>query len=411
MSATARASDRRTIGLPAFVTGRYDGQEDDGTPVSYADRKRPLWVIGTAWAIAVPFIAYAVYLTSGGAAWTAFLIPAHTFLVIPLLDRLVGEDWHNPPEGAVQAMTDDRFYSWIVYAWVPFILITFVGAIYVVATAGWPLWANLVLIFGVGLSNGQSITLAHELGHRTGLRDRFMAKAALAITGYGHFCAEHNRGHHVHVATHEDCASSRMGESVYAFGRRELPGALRGGWAQETRRLKAKGLPVWSRHNEILQVYAATALITVGLVAWLGLGVLPWIVLHHALGWWALTMVNYIEHYGLLRAKKPNGRYERVEPRHSWNTNHIVSNVLQIHLQRHSDHHANPMRPYQALRDFEGIPRLPTGYPGCLGMAFFPPVWFRVMDPKVMEWAEGDLSKVHVHEPARERLEARWAAA
>ncbi len=409
MSATARLTGR--LPLPTFVTGLYEGRDEAGQSVAYADPKRPLWVLGTAYSVAVPFLAFLAYALSGGAVWTAFLIPLHTFGVIPLLDRLVGEDWHNPPEAVVPAMSADRLYSLVIYAWVPFNFVVFLGAMWVIAVSGWPLWANLALVFGVGISNGQAITLAHELGHRTGRFDRFMAKVSLALVGYGHFCAEHNRGHHVHVATPEDCASARMGESVYAFASRELPGACRGGWAQEARRLKAKGLPVWSPSNELLQVYAATALIALGVVLWLGLPILPWIVLHHFLGWWALTMVNYIEHYGLLRMRLPNGRYERVAPHHSWNTNHIVSNVMQIHLQRHSDHHANPQRPYQALRDFGGVPRLPSGYPGCLGMAFVPPLWFKVMDPKVMAWAEGDLSRAHVHEPARARLERRWGRA
>jgi alkane 1-monooxygenase len=213
------------------------------------------------------------------------------------------------------------------------------------------------------------------------------------------------------VATPEDCASGRMGESVYEFAARELPGALKGGWEIEAARLRKKGLKVWGPHNEILQADAITLVLALILVAWLGLAALPVILAHHALGWFALTLVNYIEHYGLLRQKRENGRYEPVQPRHSWNTNHIFSNLLEIHLQRHSDHHAHPMRPYQALRDFEGIPLLPTGYPGCFGMALFPPVWFKVMDPRVMEWAEDDLSKVNIHPPARARLEARWGKA
>ena len=387
----------------------FTGIADDGTETRYADGKRWLWVLGTAWSSAVPLAAALIYFALGGPVWAVFLPLIHTYLFIPVLDALVGEDWHNPPEEVVPAMTADRFYTLVAYAAVPVAYLNLIGGAWFVATQGLPVWAIAAMTVGLGLQNGQAIVLAHELGHRTDRLSRLMAKVALGAVGYGHFCAEHNAGHHVHVATPEDCASARMGESVYAFGTRELPGALRGGWALERRRLAAKGHGFWSLRNEVLQSYAITLGVAAALTAWLGLIVLPFILVHHAFAWFALTIVNYIEHYGLLRQKKPNGRYEKTQPRHSWNTNHIVSNILTIHLQRHSDHHANPMRPYQALRTFEGIPRLPSGYPGTMGLALIPPLWRRVMDPKVMAWAGGDLSKVHVHEPARGRLEARWA--
>ena len=135
---------------------------------------------------------------------------------------------------------------------------------------------------------------------------------------------------------------------------------------------------------------------------------IPFLVIHHVYAWYGLTQANYVEHYGLLRQKLPNGRYELPEPRHSWNTNHIYSNLVSFHLQRHSDHHANALRPYQALRDFEDLPRLPSGYPGCFGLAMIPPLWFKVMDPKLMAWAGGDIAKVNVHPPKRARLYAKY---
>ena len=392
-----------------ILRGRaFEGVRSDGAAVRYVDGKRWLWILGTAWTSSVPLVAALVYFALGGPAWAVLIPLVHTYVLVPILDALVGEDWHNPPEEVVPAMTADRFYTGIAYAAVPVAYVNLVGAMWFIGTQGLPLWADLALAVGLGLQNGQAIVLAHELGHRTDAASRWMAKLALGAVGYGHFCAEHNAGHHVNVATPKGCASARMGESVYAFAARELPGALRGGWSLERRRLAAKGHGFWSPRNEVLQSYAVTLVVGAGLCAWLGLGILPYLVLHHALAWFALTIVNYIEHYGLLRAQLPNGRYERTQPRHSWNTNHIVSNVLTIHLQRHSDHHANPMRPYQALRNFDDIPRLPSGYPGSMGLAVVPPLWFRVMDPKVVDWAGGDLSRVHVHEPARARLASRW---
>jgi alkane 1-monooxygenase len=197
------------------------------------------------------------------------------------------------------------------------------------------------------------------------------------------------------VSTPDDPASARFGESIYAFAARELPGAFKRGWRNEAERLTKRGSAAWSIQNEILQGFALTLVVAAALIAVFGWTVLPFIVAHHFLGWYALTQANYVEHYGLLREKLPNGRYQPVEPRHSWNTNHVVSNLMTFHLQRHSDHHANPMRPYQSLRDFDDIPRLPNGYTGMFALAAIPPLWFRVMDPKALAWARGDVTKLN----------------
>ena len=148
--------------------------------------------------------------------------------------------------------------------------------------------------------------------------------------------------------------------------------------------------------NDILQGYAITLGIAAVLLAIFGWVMVPFLLIHHATGWYGLTQANYVEHYGLKRKKLENGRYEPCAPHHSWNTNHICSNLLTFHLQRHSDHHANPQRPYQVLRNFPDLPRLPSGYPGCYGLAAIPPLWFRVMNPKVLEWADGDMDKINL---------------
>ena len=137
------------------------------------------------------------------------------------------------------------------------------------------------------------------------------------------------------------------------------------------------------------------------------------LAVHNLVAWWQLTSANYVEHYGLLRGTLPNGQYEAPQPHHSWNTNHLVTNLALFHLQRHSDHHANPSRRYQSLRHFEDLPQLPSGYFGMFTLAYFPSLWFRVMDPRLLALphVQGDLSKVNVDPAARARIEARYAAA
>jgi len=124
----------------------------------------------------------------------------------------------------------------------------------------------------------------------------------------------------------------------------------------------------------------------------------PFLLMHNFWAWSQLTLANYIEHYGLLRAKKENGKYERCAPRHSWNANYIVTNLVLFHLERHSDHHAYPARRYQSLRNFDDIPELPNGYFGMYLLAYIPWLWFKVMDKRVLALPhiQGDLSKVNI---------------
>ena len=387
----------------------FTGIGADGKEITYKDGKRWLWLMPFA-STGVMFFFCWLYFATGKNPVITVLPMVYIFGFIPFLDRLFGEDTHNPPEAVVSAMSQDRFYDIIAWSIIPSGYVLFIGVVWLVGTQNLPWWSWAVLAIGMGTTAGGAITLGHELGHKHDRLNRLMAKIALSMVGYGHFSIEHNRGHHVRVSTPEDCASARMGESVYRFACRELPGAIKGAWQQESLRLRNKKLHIFSWHNDLLQSWALTGVMIAALVAWLGWIVLPFILMHHFIAWYALTQVNYIEHYGLLRQKLANGRYEPCQPHHSWNTNHIVSNILQIHLQRHSDHHANPARPYQALRNFDELPRLPSGYPGCIGMAAIPPLWFKIMDPKVAEWAEGDLSKVNMHEPARARLEAKYGS-
>ena len=236
---------------------------------------------------------------------------------------------------------------------------------------------------------------------------------ALAQTAYGHFYIEHNRGHHVRVATPDDPASSRVAESFYAFWPRTVVGSLRSAWILEARRFSRRSQHPWRLGNDVLNAWLMTVVLFGAIVLWLGVAVLPYLVLQALIGLTLLEAVNYLEHYGLLRARVGVGdheRWERVEPRHSWNSNNVATNVLLYHLQRHSDHHANPTRRYQALRDFEESPVLPTGYAGMIVLALFPPIWRRVMDPRVVAHFDGDVSLANISPRKREKYLKRYAA-
>ena len=381
-------------------------QMPDGQAVRYVDGKRYLWLLSLTGPV-IPMVGIVLYFYTGSLLATVFPL-FYTFVLVPLIDALLGEDTHNPPEAVVPLMSRDNYYRVLLYVAIALLFIDFFAVAWFIATQPLPWWSYLVMTLGTGFASAGAILLGHELGHKQDRLDRIAAQVVNGLVGYGHFCIEHNRGHHVNVATPEDCVSARMGESIYRFMLREIPGALKRGLMLERERLQKIGKGFWSIHNEILMSWALTATMAIALLAIFGWIVAPFIVIHHFYAWYGLTQANYVEHYGLLRQKVANGRYELPEPRHSWNTNHIYSNLVSFHLQRHSDHHANALRPYQALRDFDNVPRLPSGYPGSFGLAAIPPLWFKVMDPKLMKWANGDLAKINVDPKRRAQLYSKY---
>ncbi|MEJ2401718.1 MAG: alkane 1-monooxygenase [Xanthomonadales bacterium] len=361
--------------------------------IRYRDRKRYLWLLSVLFPL-LPFLGMGLMVRSGQ-EWTLWVPLVGLYILIPLLDFLFPRDANNPPEAVVPQLEADAYYRVLVHLTVPlYFVVLIVGAWFAVRQdlGAFGLLGHALVVGAIG---GIAVNTGHELGHKKAPADRFAARLALAVPFYGHFTMEHNAGHHAQVATPEDSASARFGESIYRFARREIPGGLRRGWALERARLQRRGLSPWSWRNTILQSWALSALLYGGLLVWLGPAVLPFLLIQGAFAWWQLTSANYVEHYGLLRQKGPDGRYERCRPHHSWNANHLASNLVLFHLERHSDHHANASRRYQSLRHFEDVPQLPSGYFGMFLLAYVPPLWFRVMDRRVLALVDGDRSRVN----------------
>ena len=381
----------------------------DGRRVTYTDRRRWLWSLSLAWPL-LPVLSCLLAAHYGQPAWYWATVGIW-YLLVPIIDHLLPPDASNPPPEVVPQLDADRYYRYLTYLTVPIHYLTLLFAAYVVGTQDLAWYSILGLALSVGVVNGLAINTGHELGHKTTPVERWLAKTVLAVVGYGHFFIEHNKGHHKDVATPEDPASSRMGENIYAFACREIPGAMRRAWSAEKTRLARCGGGPWTIRNEVLQPLLITLPLYAGLIYAFGWIMLPFLFVQAFWGWFGiLSSANYIEHYGLLRQKLANGRYEPCQPHHSWNSNHVMSNLILFNLQRHSDHHANPTRRYQSLRAFDRLPEFPSGYPLMFMIALVPPLWFALMDPRVMAWARGDFRLVNVLERKRARLAARYAA-
>jgi len=379
----------------------YTATLPSGEAIIYIDRKRWLWLMSVAYPLE-PFLGIWLHSMTGNELW--LLLPVLlNYGFAPALDWLIGEDRNNPPEEVVMQLDQDRYYRWLTYATVPLHFVTLIGAAWYAASQNLSFWGILSLAAVAGITAGLAINSGHELGHKNSPIEKTLAKIVLAVPAYGHFTTDHNLGHHKNVSTPGDPSSSRMGESIYRFALREVPGAITEAWAIEKDRLKRRGKSVWHPSNQILQSYALTCLLTLGLIVVFGWVMIPFLLVHNVLAYWQLTSANYVEHYGLLRERDDNGKYERCEPRHSWNSNHIYSNLVLFHLERHSDHHANPLRRYQALRHFDDVPQLPTGYFGAYVLAWVPWLWFRVMDERLLglPHVQGDLDRINIDPAAR----------
>ena len=360
--------------------------------MSWKDPKRYLWLLGAVVPGLVAASWLVVWATGLGAFWWAG--PILAFGVIPVLDHMIGPDADNPPDSALAWLENNRMYRWATYLYLPNQYGSVLLACWLWSGGGWLTMGfadKLGLMATVGLIGGLAINAAHELGHTRAPSERRLSKVALAQTCYGHFFVEHTRGHHVRVATAEDPASARLRESLYAFIPRSVTGGVRSAWSLEAARLARVGKSRWTLGNHVINAWLISLTLFTVLAVWFGAVVLPWLAGQAIIGFCLLETINYVEHYGLRRQKLPNGRYERVRPSHSWNSNTVIANVFLFHLQRHSDHHANPLRRYQVLRHVDEAPQLPSGYSGMLLVALFPPLWRRVMDPRVLDFYRGDI--------------------
>ena len=387
-------------------------QSVQATQVEWRDGKRYLWIMGAVMPL-VPFAAWGLVVATGLDLFWWFG-PVFVFGIIPLVDLMTGLDRNNPPDEVIERLENDKYYRWVTYAFIPIQYLSLVWGAWMLSRGDLAVADKVGLSLGIGMVAGIAINTAHELGHKKEEHERWFARIALAQPFYGHFYIEHNRGHHVRVATPEDPASSRVGETVWGFLPRTVWGSLTSSWRLEKRRLARRKQSPWTLRNDVLNAWAMSFVLWGGLMLAFGWEILPYLVIQAIVGIWLLESVNYLEHYGMLRQKvgtPGRERYERVDPSHSWNSNNIGTNVLLYHLQRHSDHHANPTRRYQALRDFKESPVLPTGYAGMIVLTWVPAIWRRVMDPRVLAHFDGDITRANLHPRKRDKIIAKYSGA
>ncbi len=324
--------------------------------------------------------------------WTVVLLPIVTWYLFSILDALLGLNLENAD---LETREDQlTWYKAITLIWAPLQFSLLFWMIWYVTGPGDSHLAPLetiVLFFGVGVITGTvGINYSHELMHQKDRGERFLGDVLLAMVLYSHFRSEHLLVHHRHVCTPRDPVTARYNEGFYRFFPRVLTGCLKSAFKAEKDMLARKDKPWASLGNPFFRYWALQGfmLVLAALIGgWIGVALFVW---QAFIAVWQLELVNYIEHYGLTRKHLGDGKYEHVKPQHSWNAAQKVSNWLLINLQRHSDHHYKPDRRFPLLQNYTNTdaPQLPYGYSVMTMVAMIPPVWRRVMNPRVRRWRQ-----------------------
>lgn len=330
-----------------------------------------------------------------GGLWN-FLPVFFAFVIIPVIDQLTGIDPTNVEESQAKIVSEERYYRFVTYIWTAVQLGFVVWGCFVIGQGHLKTpaeWIGFILSFSL-VTGGIGITVAHELGHKNSSLEKFYSKILLMTVCYMHFYIEHNRGHHVQVATPNDPATARKNEGFYRFWLRSVFVGYGHAWKLEFNRMKKYGLQPFHWKNEMIWFTLAPILfcglmtvlfsIPVGKIVW---QIPVFFVAQSFFAFTLLELVNYVEHYGIVRRQLREGKFERVNPLHSWNTSHLISNFFLFQLQRHSDHHANASKRYQVLNHYDESPQLPFGYPTMILIALIPTLWFWLMNERLETWS------------------------
>lgn len=322
--------------------------------------------------------------------WWVIVTPLVAWYLFSAIDLAVGL---NTDDADLETTEDQLYwYKLVTQLWVPLQFVTLFGVIaYISRAAHLGGWESFGIMFGMGVMTGTvGIVYAHELLHQKGKFERRLGDLLLAMVLYSHFRSEHLLVHHRYVGTPRDPVTARYNEGFHRFYPRVLKQCWHSAFKAERDMLARKKLPWHHKTNPFwlfwgLQAGMMGFALIVG--GWFGLMLFA---VQAGIAIWQLEVVNYVEHYGLTRKHLGDGKYEHVLPRHSWNAAHKATNWLMINLQRHSDHHYKPDRRFPLLQNYSEAeaPQLPHGYPLMAIAAMIPPLWKKIMNPKVRRWRQ-----------------------
>lgn len=329
-----------------------------------------------------------------GNIYMMYSLPFMMFIVMPIIDPLFGVDNQNYDSEKEKQLKDESFYKVVLYAWAIVQTLMMLWIVYLFASREISVEYIIPMVINTMIMNGGvGIVVAHELGHKNNKLDKYLAKLLLIQVFYGHYTVKHNRGHHVHVGTPLDTATSRLNQSYYSFWKQSVLKGFSSAIAIEDEYLKTKKLKKTLFNHEVyysvffsfLFLILTTILVFVFNEQMI-VSFIAFFIAQTFLSFSLLESVDYIEHYGIIRNLKEDHSYEKTNATHSWNANFILSNYFLFQLQRHSDHHLYATKNYQILKQYNESPQLPNGYPAMVLLTLLPPIWFRIMNKRLTTW-------------------------
>ena len=328
-----------------------------------------------------PLSCYLSFIGDGIWSFTSVFI---LFGFLPIADQILPLSTSNFTEEEELGRNKSIFFNALLFLNLPILWMLGFWYLSIVSAGSLGVMDLIGKTLAMGIMSGTiGINVAHEIGHRPGFINQWASRLLLMPALYMHFNIEHNRGHHKWVATPIDPATSRKGESFYRFWCRSVFYSYLAAWKIENDDLKKIGKSAFSLRNKMVLFTLFQFILIASIYLYFGLFGVSMFLITAVLGFTLLEQVNYIEHYGLVRDLLPSGRYEKIQPHHSWNSNHEVGRVVLYELTRHSDHHFKSTRKYQVLRHHDDTPQLPLGYPASIMIAMIPPLWFKLMDKQL----------------------------
>jgi alkane 1-monooxygenase len=308
----------------------------------------------------------------------------YTFVALPFLDLITGSQSKNLSKDEVNNKKSKWIFDVMLYLNLPIVF----GLLWLVFSKVQTQEYAAYELIGLGLSAGillatNAINVAHELGHRAPYFERFMSKCLYMPCLYMHFYIEHNFGHHMNVATPDDGATAKYNQTVFSFWITSVTKQYMDAWKRQMNLLRSGNCSFISLKNDMLWYHLIQPIYLFGVAYFFSIDVMLFAIAIGVVSFLFLESINYIEHYGLRRFKTPSGRYERVQPHHSWNSNFNIGRIVLYELTRHSDHHYKSSKKYQLLNSYEQSPTLPLGYPASILLSLIPPLWFKIMNPLV----------------------------
>lgn len=334
-------------------------------------------------AFIIPVLGLLTFNTTGIYAYSGLIF---LYIIVPITEQLLPKNTYNLNKVEKELAREDFFYNLVLYISVPLHLYLVFQFLITISNTMLPTSDLVACVLMMGTILGvNGINIGHELGHKTDdIIKTSLAHIMLLTSIQNHFIPYHNGGHHRDIGTPEDLTSAKEGDIFYFFALRSQIGGYFKTWKLEANRLKKEGKSVLL--NPMVIYTILPILFLLGIFIFFGLKVMILYFFASVFGISILESQNYFAHYGLRRKMQENGRYERVKPKHSWNSDHIIGRVLLFELTRHSDHHYMGAKPYHLLDSKENSPNLPYGYPAMLLLSYFPFLFKPIMKKQLASY-------------------------